>query len=196
MQKTSCICESISELTSETFVTLVPHLKEYYLMSNTSFFINKLLPRSSQILIRGIKNEPLDLLPHLERFSDRKSLVLYPSEDAITLTTDWVKSNPGPYHLIVPDGTWSQARKLYKREKCLEDVTCVTLAPKNKSIYKLRKTEHEGYLCTLEATAYALSILEGERGTELGVELERKMIDFLKVFVRQTLKARNKLEDT
>ena len=61
-------------------------------------------------------------------------------------------------HLVVPDGTWRQARRLLRRELLPLGVPCVNLPEGLPSLYSLRR-RGEGNLCTLEATAAALACL-------------------------------------
>ena len=60
-------------------------------------------------------------------------------------------------HLIVPDGTWSQARRIERRWFAARDLPRVALSGPWPSVYGLRRGR-EG-LCTFEATALALGLL-------------------------------------
>jgi DTW domain-containing protein YfiP len=88
-----------------------------------------------------------------------------------------------PPVLLVPDGTWSQARKLLQRDPDLQRAEIVTLPPGPPSRYGLRRNAREGTLCTLEAIARALGIMEGR-------EIEARLMSVLDLFVGRSLAVR------
>ena len=55
--------------------------------------------------------------------------------------------------LLVPDGTWSQTRRMAIRDPVLLHATHVRLPAGPESVYLLRKPPLPGHLCTLEAVA-------------------------------------------
>jgi len=63
----------------------------------------------------------------------------------------------GVRHLIVPDGTWSQARRIERRWFAGQGLPRVALGGPWPSVYGLRR-KREG-LCTFEAVALALGVL-------------------------------------
>ncbi len=66
-----------------------------------------------------------------------------------------------PIRLIVPDGTWRQARRMVRRVAGLAKVPRVTLPEGLVSKYRLRKRRPTGGMCTFEAISEALCLLEG-----------------------------------
>jgi DTW domain-containing protein len=64
---------------------------------------------------------------------------------------------PGVRHLIVPDGTWAQARRIERRWFAASGLPRISLDGSWPSVYRLRRGR-EG-LCTFEATALALGLL-------------------------------------
>ena len=114
---------------------------------------------------------------------DREAILLYPTEDAVELTPDWVRDVGKPVTLIVPDGTWGQAAKVAKRELFLKDVPRVKLSPGRASRYALRRGFREGGLATFEAIAMALGVLEGP-------EVEDRMEQLFDLMVHRTLQSR------
>lgn len=184
MHELFCFCTHIKELKSETFVSLIVHQKEFFLPSTTSYYTNLILPNSSEILLRGVKDSPVDLENNLKLKGT--PLVLFPDDDAQVLNEDWVQINPGPYHLIVPDGTWNQAKKVCKREPFLKPLTKVVLQHNKHSKYQLRKAPSQDKLCTIESIIMALSYLETDKS------IIKEMDAFFKVMVEHALRARSK----
>ncbi len=177
-----CVCEFIIPRTTSTLISLVVHVSELKLSSNTAQFVQKLLPEQTEIVIRGRMNEKFTSEDILAR--PGRALFLYPTEDALELNDDFKAKYPGPYHLIVPDGNWNQARQVKKREPGFKDLPAVKLPPGIISEYQLRKANHPEWVCTFEATAHALAILDG-------ISVRDHMMRFFRKWVSQTLKVRS-----
>jgi len=110
-----------------------------------------------------------------------KRLVLFPMPDARVLTRADAEGEPPV--LIVPDGNWSQARRMLIRDPWASNAEVVRLADLGPTRYPLRRNLRAGTACTLEAVARALAILEDER-------LEREMLAALRVFVDRVIHMR------
>jgi DTW domain-containing protein YfiP len=181
-----CVCSSIKPLKIESHVSLIVHVRELKLTSNTAHFVNKMLPDNSRLMIRGKMNEVFNAQNVLR--SEEKELFLYPHEDAVELNEDFRSKNPGPYHLIVPDGNWHQARKVRQREEALKNILAVKLPTGIMTEYKLRKAPHPEWVCTYEAVAHALGILEGS-------EVRDKLLTFFRSWVKTAIFNRTKDEN-
>jgi DTW domain-containing protein YfiP len=141
------------------------HHRERYLTSNTAN-LTTLVLENSKICLRGLPEKPFEI-DDLELMDNEKPLFLFPHEDALELTPESVAKlkqafPQKKFHLIVPDGTWSQAVKCYRREKGLIDIQCVKLPPGEPGRYRLRKSSDENRLSTYEAIARAVALLEGD----------------------------------
>lgn len=117
---------------------------------------------------------------------DELPLVLFPAPDAQPIT-DYASSSK-PIALIVPDGSWPQARA-FQRHGPLRRHACVTLPALGPSEYRLRSEPQAGGLATIEAIARALRILEGAEGDAISTA----MLDVFRTMVERTLWFRGKL---
>jgi len=170
----------------KSFVSLIVHVRELKLTSNTAHFINKLLPQNSELFIRGKVNETFSSESVLKK--DYREIFLYPHEDALELNDSFLETYPGPYHLIVPDGNWHQARKVRQREEGFKNLIAVKLPEGIRTEYKLRKAPHPEWVCTYEAVAYALGVLEGK-------EVQDKLLNFFRHWVKTAIFNRTKDEN-
>jgi DTW domain-containing protein len=155
-----CVCTALKPFEIGGKVSLIVHVRELKLTSNTAHFVEKLLPQNAQIFIRGKVYENFQAAPVLE--VPGRPIFLYPHEDAGELNEEFKLKFPGPYHLIVPDGNWHQARKVRQREELFSTIPAVKLPPGIFTEYQLRRAPHPQWVSTFEATAHALGILEGE----------------------------------
>lgn len=181
-----CVCTSLVPFEIKSFVSLIVHVRELKLTSNTAHFVNKLLPKNSELFIRGKVNETFSAQSVLKK--DFREIFLYPHEDAVELNDSFLAKYPGPYHLIVPDGNWHQARKVRQREEGFKNLMAVKLPQGITTEYKLRKAPHPEWVCTYEAIAYALGVLEGK-------EVQDKLLSFFRHWVKTAIFNRTKDEN-
>lgn len=185
MRLEKCICSIIPTLDNKTFVTVIMHHRESYKTTNTARLACMALT-NSQILLRGLKDEPLNLSHEQVHRSGYQSLLLTLNERSEILTPELVQSYAKPIHLIVPDGNWRQASKMGKREPQLKNIAWVKLPPGPISGYHLRKEHHPEGQSTLEAMARALGIIESAK-------IEEELLKFFKVMVERTIETRPKI---
>ncbi|WP_372655335.1 tRNA-uridine aminocarboxypropyltransferase [Halobacteriovorax sp.] len=167
-----CFCKLLVKKEHRTPVRIVMHKSELGLTTNTAFFCEKVL-KDSSIHLRGVKGTLLDVEStiDLEKYTP---LYLFPDDSAVELNSELLSSLNKPPLLVVPDGSWSQAKKFKKRESSLANIKSVKLPPGIKSNYRLRTSPAEGAVCTYEAIAIALGICEGN-------ELKDSLLDIFKV---------------
>lgn len=176
-----CVCAEIKPLVTNTNISLVVHVRELKLTSNTAQFVEKLLPGKAELFIRGRVFDTFDSAPILKRGGN--PIFLYPHEDSVELNQEFMEQNPGPYHLIVPDGNWQQARKVRKREAGFNDIKTIRLPAGIVGEYQLRKAPQPNWVSTFEAVAHTLAILEG-------ADIRDHMMTFFRHWVKTTMYAR------
>jgi DTW domain-containing protein YfiP len=172
------VCEEIKPISIKTNISLVVHVSELTLTSNTAQFIKKMIPGQAEIYIRGMEHERFTPAQILER--PGQQLFLFPSEDSVELNADFLKNNPGPHHLVVPDGKWTQANKVRNREEAFKKIQAVRLPPGIMAEYMLRKAPHPEWVSTYESIAHALGILEGEK-------VRDDLMAFFRTWVKRTM---------
>ncbi len=179
MKQELCLCADIPSISLGTKLILVMNKREIKVPTNTGRLASQALPHSV-ILSRGVEDEPYDLAEHLPQ--DRPGILLYPAEDAILLTEEWVGAN-GPFHLVVPDGNWRQTSKMRRRDPIMATLPCVRLPPGPPSSYRVRKESKAEGLATIEAIARTLGILEGPF-------VQKALEDIFDLMVTRTLASR------
>lgn len=157
MHVEACICELLVPIETETELALVIHRREVKKSTNTGHLAVKCLENAREF-VRGETSGPVDLSA-LRKNPTR--LLLFPREDAVALTPEFVASLPRPITLIAPDGTWSQARRVVRREPVLTEAVAVLPPSGDPTRYQLRHEHVDGGLATAEAIARAFGVLEG-----------------------------------
>ncbi|MDB5390039.1 MAG: domain containing protein [Planctomycetaceae bacterium] len=172
-----CFCHLIPQISLQTRLIVLMHSSEEVLTSNSARLAVKALT-NSEIRIHGRKDERMSSVGLT--VEGRDSLLLYPSLDAVELNADFVSKLNGPVNLVVPDSNWRQTRKFVRREAGLIGMPHVKLPAGKPSEYLLRQQPNANSLCTLEAIARAVGILESPEA-QAGLEF------LLRVLVERTL---------
>jgi len=150
----------------------------------------RLLPvclRNAEILLRGEKDRAMNTEPL--RDSERELWVLFPSDDSEPLTPELVAEARKPITLVVPDGTWPQARRIPNRVEELKEARRVRLADVAPATMRLRHHPDPHRMSTAEAVARALMVIEGET---VGKHVESTF----QKFASKLLKARGAMTDS
>jgi DTW domain-containing protein len=150
-----CICASIRRVSTQTRVVILQHPRESDVAINTARLVELQLERAE--LHVAIK---LDEVPALRaRLSDPEAppILLYPGPDARELGQALPE---GPVTLVVLDGTWWQAKKLFQQNPELALLPRYSLSPSAPSRYRIRREPALHCISTIEAIGEALSLLE------------------------------------
>ena len=145
-----CLCAQLPDLGSKTQIVVLAHRVELDKSTNTGKLVARMLGGHAELVQ---SHEPWQSPHH-----DSASVVLFPTDDAIPLEEIAADIRC----VIVPDGTWVQARRIARRHPACEKLKKVTLSSTLRSTYTLRRSHLENGLCTLEAVAEALRILEAD----------------------------------
>lgn len=178
-----CVCEFIPRLDLKTRICLVVHSRELKRTTNTGRLAVQALV-NSEMRIRGRIQDAggmLDLSDLLR--GPYRTFLFYPSDDAVELTEDLVRADPGPIQLIVPDGNWRQAGKVHYRHRELAHVPRVKISAPNDEKYFIRSEHKTEGMATLHAVAEALGIIEGR-------EVKERLMKLYHAKLEKTLLAR------
>lgn len=175
-----CICRSIPRYDLATRVVLVMHHREHIKTTATGPLALEALP-NSELRIHGQQYLPLD-------FSDlnipeRRTLLLYPGDDAPVLSRNFLNRDSRPVTLVVPDGNWRQASRMRRRLPGLEHAEMVRLPEGARTRWGIRREHHSEGLATFEAIARALGIIESP-------DVQTGMEDLFSLIVQRTLDSR------
>lgn len=87
---------------------------------------------------------------------------------------------------VLLDGTWSEARKMFRKSPYLDKLPVLSLQPDQLSRYRLRRSTREDHLCTSEVAALCLGLADEAHAADT---LEA----YLDVFTDHYLKAKQAL---
>ena len=147
-----CHCETIPTIENKTEVLIAQYIQERSHPFNTARMVAQSLSNSR--LVTGYCE---DIHEHTSLLGEHTGL-LYPSKTAIELSD--VPADQRPKQLVLLDGTWNQAKRLYRNWPALKNLPHYKLAPSSPGQYRIRLEPDEFSLSTVEATAAALKLLE------------------------------------
>lgn len=172
-----CLCAWRAPLAIDTHVAMVLHRREVKKPTNTGR-LSLLALTNHSLFVRGNPSAPAELEALVT--PERRVCVLFPREDATPLTAAWRAADTRPVTLIVPDGTWGQARRAMLREPVLRDAEAVVPPSGPPTRYRLRREHVLGGLATFEAVARALGVIESP-------EVQHELELWFEAFVSRSL---------
>lgn len=132
------------------------------------------LALSNAFILRGVDlDRDGALTAQLSAYTSGTVGLLFP-ERAAPIT----EAPPGLACLLVPDGSWAQARSILETTRSLQRLPRFGLPPGLRGEYRIRKPQGSGRLSTLEAVVVALRILEdAPEAYEAALGLQRAMVE-------------------
>lgn len=195
--KEFCICSSTPHIESNIQFILLTHANELKKRNNTGLLIESSMPNTLVIewkrkeedkkLLDIISSEDVYLLyPEASESSEssfnnrekEESLINKSNAEARKLNNIAPKSNKlydKKTYIVILDGTWQEAQKIYNRSDYLKNIEKISLSPDNLSQYALRRKKNQEHLCTVEAAALCLNIF-GEK------ENSQRLMDYFLKF--------------
>ena len=154
--KSSCMCKHFEHIDTETKFIILMHPKEFKkVKNNTGHFTHKSL-RNSELFI-GI-----DFSNHRrinEIIDTHESYILFPSEDAVDLTSSNPQKSEKPLAIFLIDSTWACTKKIFTQSKNLSSLKHMSFTTDKKSEYEIKVQPEENYLSTIESTLVVLELL-------------------------------------
>jgi len=153
-----CLCAELVPVETRTRVVILQHPRESTVPIGTARLAELSLTNSERHV--GIDFADSPRLREILADEAAPPILLYPGPDAKDLA---LEPPSGPVTLVVIDGTWWQASKLFKKNPALQALPRYALAPAIPSRYRIRKEPALHCVSTIEAIAQALTALEGKR---------------------------------
>jgi len=163
----ACICSFIADIANDIHLVVLQHPSEVSQTKGTVALLAKSL-QSCQVIV----GEDFDKeAPFLQMMQQYQPVLLYPGDKAQTLnqnvvrqltSRDITKLDVKPLCLVILDGTWKKAYRMFMLSTKLQQLPQVCLPEylANSGQYLIRKVAKKNALSSLEASCYALAILE------------------------------------
>lgn len=157
---------------------MLRHATESWRTSNTARIASLALERCEVLEVGAVEADRAELERRVEEFLARpgRNYLLYPGPGAGP-----PYSNEGEeVRLIVPDGSWRQARRMLWRVPGLGRLPRISFSAELEGVaaqLRLRRPPRPEGLSTIEAIARAIGAIEGEEVSRPLEEIYRKMVE-------------------
>jgi DTW domain-containing protein len=152
----ACLCARIPRVENQTPIVIVQHKRESRHSIGTA-----------RIADLGLARRRIEVMAADQQSSEARpgwlpagAGLLYPGADSIELES--ADDAQKPSCLVVIDGTWNQAKALFRDHRWLQGLPRYRLSPRAPSRYRLRKEPAAHCISTIEAIVQALGLLEPE----------------------------------
>ncbi|WP_319536517.1 DTW domain-containing protein [uncultured Vibrio sp.] len=174
----ACICSWIVPLESGVELIILQHSSEEHRPLGTARILNLSLDKCICLIGENFSQD--ETLNNLLADGDYQHLILYPSEQSMCLSelTDEESVDNKKVRLILLDGTWKKAYKMWQLSTNLHGLPTVKLPENLQGGYTIRKAPSQNSLSTVEAGFYALSILEPKQDFTSLLNVFEQMIEF------------------
>lgn len=156
--ESACICQLIVNVNNDCHVVILQHPSEVKQAKGTVTLLEQCLD-NCQVIVGENFTENNELNQLLEKYQDNIHL-LYPSEGADVVTAKKYEDKKRAPCIILLDGTWKKAYKMYMLSKNLHAIAHLCLPEGVTGRYLIRQTKKNNALSTLEACSHALAIIE------------------------------------
>jgi DTW domain-containing protein YfiP len=184
-----CIC-ALRPLLAPTRAALCLIMAEFEPLkpSNTGWLVADVVPGTAAFGWSRLQIDPA--LPALLADPQYRPYLVFPGEFAapervVGELAAGAEDARRPLFILL-DGTWSEARKIFRKSPYLERLPVLSLQPGQLSRYRLRRSSHAHHFCTAEVAALCLA-LAGDRLAAQALEA------WLDVYSGRYLRARQSL---
>ncbi len=155
--KSSCMCKYITQNETNTKFVILMHPKEFKKVKNNTGFFTHLSLSNSEVFV-GI-----DFTNHKkinEIISTHDSYILFPSNEALNLSTTNPKQTSKKLAIFIIDSTWACAKKMFTVSANLQNLKHMSFETLKTSKYEIKAQPQEHYLSTIESTQVVLELLD------------------------------------
>ncbi len=176
--KSSCMCEHFEHIQTRTKFIILMHPKEFKkVKNNTGHFTHKSLTNAE--LFIGI-----DFSDHRrinEIIDSHDSYILFPSPNAVNLTSEKPSLSSKPLAIFLIDSTWACTRKMFTQSTNLNTLKHMSFVTQRTSAYQIKEQPRENYLSTIESTLVVLELLKKHDMENIK---EKELSGFLNPFLK------------
>ncbi|MGF1737250.1 tRNA-uridine aminocarboxypropyltransferase [Photobacterium satsumensis] len=160
----ACICRWIQQLDAKTELWILQHPSEVKRAIGTARILTLSLP-SAKLWV-GEDFSQHEEINQLLAEPSRQAWVVYPGEEAVPISSlagaEQTQGAITKRTLILLDGTWKKAYKMWQLSANLQQLPTVELDNVDQGNYRIRKSPKSIGVSTVEAGYLALTALEGD----------------------------------
>ncbi|SIO96026.1 DTW domain protein [Vibrio spartinae] len=151
----ACLCSTIVPLSSAIELIILQHPTEVRKPTGTASILT--LSLENAVCLIGENFTQDDTLNALLNETDVAHFVLFPGEGSASINDIPLPSPSQRYRVILLDGTWKKAYKMWQLSTILHELPRLHLPGPLQSRYRIRKAPRDNCLSTVEAGYHVLS---------------------------------------
>ncbi|HJH18326.1 MAG TPA: DTW domain-containing protein [Pseudomonas lactis] len=162
-----CLCAWRPQVEAKSAMCLLMHDVEPMKPSNTGWLIADVIHDTTAFAWSRTEVDP-ELL-RLLADPQWQPYIVFPGEFVApqrVVSEVCVEEGKRPLFILL-DGTWSEARKMFRKSPYLEHLPVLSLAPEQLSRYKLRRSKRDDHFCTAEVAALCLELADDLAASEV-----------------------------
>ncbi len=171
----ACICDTIIALDSQVELIILQHPTEEHRAMGTARILSLSLS-NSRILV-GEDFSHHDELNRMLAEPNVQHCILYPS-DVSQSAAEISLSSKQKIRIILLDGTWKKAFKMWQVNHHLHHLPCLHLPENLQGNYRIRKAPSDNALSTVEAGYHILHLLQPDADFSPLLTAFEAMIDY------------------
>lgn len=175
----ACICNWIKPIDSQTQLVILQHPSETKRPMGTAKILHLSLQGCECLVGENFSSNIR--LNQLLLDEEYVSIVLYPSQESCLLseeTLNVINPSDKKIRLIIIDGTWKKAYKIWQLSTNLHGLAQIALPKDLVGNYRIRKAPTEQHLSTVEAGFHALSLIDPENDFSPLMHTFTQMVDY------------------
>lgn len=164
-----CICDHQPDIETDVATMLILSDNEVLKPSNTGRLIVDTVKESHVFLWHRTEPDP----KMLEVLADDKyqPVVVFPEDytddkSRVIESLPHMRDNGKTLLLIFIDGSWREARRIFRRSEYLQSLPVLSVEPESVSQYMMRKSDNEQHLSTAEVASLVLKQAGEEQAAE------------------------------
>lgn len=155
MPQRGCICEYRVQVPAKARFWLLTHRKELYKPTNTGRLIVDTIQYSE--VFEWNRTEPDARLLEMLKSDRFDPYIVFPEGEGYReRMVEFTQKPEREPVLIILDGTWRQARKMFRQSEYLQSLPVIQPETQRETRYNLRKPNESHHLCTAEVAAVML----------------------------------------
>ncbi|MCV6588141.1 MAG: DTW domain-containing protein [Marinobacterium sp.] len=147
----TCICDFRHQVSAQARFCLLTHRKEFYKPTNTGRLIEHTIAGTE--VLEWSRLEPCERLLRLLADPSLAACIVFPPAPDYAhrmISQPVMEGDPRTPLFIILDGTWRQARRIFRHSDYLSSLPVISLQQASNSRYHLRKKIEDNQLCTAE----------------------------------------------
>jgi len=162
-----CICDIKKIISTNSAFLLLMYDDEILKPSNTGRLIADLIPDTYAFI--WSRTEPEHALLSLLEDDKWQPIIIFPEEyttkeRVMSSYTELVEKRP---LFIIFDGSWAQAKKMFRKSPYLNDFPVLSFSPETISRYQVRKATKDNQLATAEVAGRVLEFIGETKNAEI-----------------------------